>query len=177
MEENKKYPQSVEGNHFVCEDGTKSRVYAFVCDYKCDWALVGTGMIQLTYYFRHVNGKHDGPFSYADDYKNGFAVVKKPNDERFYYRDEDGKLSDGFYKAGGYSSSKDKEYPVAIVQEEKDGNYFFRDCKGKLSEPYVLIRPDRLDYYGIKNRGEKIRKITIEEVKNSISKNIDMIKD
>lgn len=172
MEENKKYPKSVDGNRFEYEDGKKSQTFAFVCDYTCDWALVGVGVIGVSYYFRHVDGKMDGPFSFADDYKHGFALVKKQDDDKYYYRDVDGGLSGGYYKATSYSTSRDKAYPVAIVQEEENGSYHFRDVNGNLSEPYAFLRPDRMDYYGIKNKGDKISKMTIEDVKASISKNM-----
>lgn len=174
MEEDVKYPKLVDDSYYVYEDGSRSASYDLAFEYECDWAIVKKGLFEGNYYLRHYTGVMEGPYDEIGPFKYGWAVVKKEREGKYQYRHISGVLKEDeqYALAKQYSARFDKNYPVALCRKEKDGAYYFRDANGNLSEPYLLVRPDFYGYFGIKNRGEKMHDISIDEIKKSINKNI-----
>ena len=55
------------------------------------------------YYFKNSFGMLSQKFYYADNYIDGFALVKVNENSAWQFRDDNGNLSDEFYYANPYS--------------------------------------------------------------------------
>jgi len=168
MEKNKK-PILIGEARYRDLDGTLSEKFSLATEYgENDWALVMADIFSTDYQYRYVDGTLSEPFFYADPYKFGVALVRKDANGPKQFRDNAGNLSEPFYNARPYMIQYKETIPFAIVQKEKGGDMQFRDLAGNLSEPFRFIRPYFYGYKVIKNKGDKLSFIAIEDVQKSI---------
>lgn len=169
--EKKFKPELVDESRYTTPDGTLSESFAVAIEYgDSDWALVRKDIFSSDYQYRYVDGTLSETFYSADPYKYGVALVRKNSDSPKQFRDNEGNLSEPFYNARPYSIKYKETVPFAIVQKEKGGDMQFRDINGNLSESFRFIRPYFYGYKVIKNKGDKLDFIAIEDIQKSIKK-------
>lgn len=165
-----KKPILVNEEYYLKEDGTKD-YFMIATEYgENDWALVKKDMF-TDFQFRDLEGNLSETFFSADPYKYGISLVMKDRNSEKQYRDGKGNLSESFFVARPYSIKYKQSVPLAIVQKTKGGDLQFRDVKGNLSEPFRFIRPYFYGYKVIKNLGDKLDYIALEDILESIKRN------
>lgn len=91
-------------------------------------------------YFQFINedNKRNGQFFFANEYKNGNALVKCMGEKYFRYRDLDGILSEEFEQAGDYNQG----FAMVLV----DNKLKYRDIAGNLTDEKTKLGGDLLSY-------------------------------
>jgi len=165
-------PELINECKYKNADGTLSEEFAVAMEYgDSDWALVRKDIFASDYQFRYIDGTLSETFYSADPYKFGLARVRKDNEGPVQFRDNDGNLSEPFYNARYYTVKYKEATPLAIVRKEKGSPVQFRDVEGNLSEPFIVIRPYFYGYKVIKNIGDKLEYIALEDILESIKRN------
>lgn len=168
MDKNKK-PKLIGEARYLDVNGQLSERFSLATEYgDSDWALVKKDIFSTDYQYRYIDGSLSEPYYTADPYKYGVALVRKDANGPKQFRDNKGNLSEPFFNARPYSIKYKETIPFAIVQKEKGGDMQFRDLDGNLSEPFRFIRPYFYGYKVIKNKGDKLEFIAIEDVQKSI---------
>lgn len=84
------------------------------------------------YYFIDSDGKRSENFYFADEYKDGYALVQREENGLWKYRDLLGNLSEEYFMAEPY------QYGIALIRKGEKSPYNFIDIYGKKSEDYVF---------------------------------------
>lgn len=132
-------------------------------------------IIDGKYYFQDEKGNlSKDSYYYAENYKNGFALVLKEAGGRFFFRDLNGKLrKDNYFYATSYSNG------LAAVRKEENEKMYFLDLNGQLSEDcyetifdgasrhpaYVVVREDAGSCYKYR---DGLGNLTYENVQTDI---------
>lgn len=165
-----KKPILVNEEYYLNEDGSKD-YFIIATEYaENDWALVKKDIFS-DYQFRDLEGNLSETFFHADPYKYGISLVMKERGGDRQYRDGKGNLSEIFFNARPYLTQYKQPVPLAIVQKVKGGDLQFRDIEGNLSEPFRFIRPYFYGYKVVKNAGDKLGYIELDDILESIKRN------
>lgn len=96
------------------------------------------------YYFKFIDGSVSENFSLAEDFVDGYALVKKNSDGNWQFMDRNGKLSEEYFEAYPYNCG------VALTRKGQTSPYNFIDIYGNKSEDFFSATPCEEGYSHVK---------------------------